>query len=276
MNIQHIPTFSEPCLAPYQNLRDRTLRGENLFIAEGDLVVERLLKSRYQTESLLIADRALERVQPLLEKYVSEEIPIYVVPFDGINDLLGFPFHQGVMAIGKREEVWTLSDLLPLDSPEKQRNSRRRIIVVLPDITKPDNIGVVFRNCAALGADGILLGPQACDPLSRRGLRVSMGGVFQLPWMKTDNLNRDLDILRTQFQYECYGTVLSDNAVELKDVHWKNRIALCFGNEYDGLKPETLAHCDLQVTIPMACGVDSLNLGVSSGIFLYSASFQEN
>lgn len=276
MNIQHISTLSDPRLAPYQNLRDRTLRGENLFIAEGDLVVERLLKSRYQTESLLAADRVLERIRPLLEKYVSDETPIYVAPTEKMQELLGFPFHQGVMAIGKREEVWTLSDLLPLEEPEKQRNPRRRIIVVLPDITKPDNIGVVFRNCAALGADGILLGPQACDPLSRRGLRVSMGGVFQLPWVKTDDLNRDLDLLHTQFQYERCGTVLSEQATDLKDIRWKNRVALCFGNEYDGLKPETLAHCDFLATIPMACGVDSLNLGVSSGIFLYSASFQDN
>lgn len=274
MNIQHIPDFSDSRLAPYQNVRDRTLRGESLFIAEGDLVVERLLKSRYQTESVLVSDHALERVQPLLERHLSEETPIFVVPLEGMNDLLGFPFHQGVMALGKREEIWTLSDLMPLNVPEKQRSTNRRVIAVLPDITKPDNVGVVFRNCAALGADGILLGPQACDPLSRRGLRVSMGGVFQLPWVKTDDLNRDLDILRKEFGYLCCGTVLSGDAVELRKMQWKNRLALCFGNEYDGLKPETLEHCDVQVTIPMACGVDSLNLGVSSGIFLYDACFQ--
>lgn len=276
MNLQPIPSFSDPRLFPYQNLRDRTLRGEKLFIAEGDLVVERLLTSRYQTESVLVADHALNRVRPILEAHLPAETPIYVVPLEGMNELLGFPFHQGVMAIGRREEIWTLSDLMPLGQPEKQRNPRRRVIAVLPDITKPDNVGVVFRNCAALGADGILLGPQACDPLSRRGLRVSMGGVFQLPWLKTDDLNRDLDLLRAQFHYTCCGTVLSSQAVELKKIRWENRLAICFGNEYDGLKPETLAHCDLQITIPMACGVDSLNLGVSSGIFLYDACFQEN
>jgi len=275
MKIEKLDAFSDARLAPYQNLRDRTLRGESLFIAEGDLVVERLLKSRYQTESVLVSDRALERVSPILERYLPEEVLVYTVPFEGMEALLGFPFHQGVMAIGKREDVWKLSDLMPIESPEKQRNPRRRIIAVLPDITKPDNVGVVFRNCAALGADGILLGPQACDPLSRRGLRVSMGGVFQLPWVKTADLERDLDLLRREYGYVCCGTVLSETAEELKNVRWGERILLCFGNEYDGLKPETLAHCDLQVTIPMACGVDSLNLGVSSGIFLYEAGFQE-
>lgn len=275
MNIQHIPSLSDVRLEPYQNLRDRTLRGEQLFIAEGDLVVERLLKSRYKTESLLVSDRALERVFPILTTHVSVETPIYVVPFSELEPLLGFPFHQGVMAIGRREEIWTLRDLLPLDGPEKQRNEHRRVIAVLPDITKPDNIGVVFRNCAALGVDGILLGPQACDPLSRRGLRVSMGGVFQLPWYKTEDLNRDLDRIRNDFHYRCYGTVIAPDAVELKTVKWENRIAVCFGNEYDGLKSDTLAHCDVRVTIPMACGVDSLNLGVSSGIFLYDACYRE-
>lgn len=274
MNLQPVANFSDARLAPYQNLRDRTLRGENIFIAEGDLVVERLLTSRYRAESILVAEPALERIFPILEAYLPTDTPIYVTPLEGMNDLLGFPFHQGVMAIGKREDVWTFQDLIPTE-PEKQRNPRRRMIAVLPDITKPDNIGVVFRNCAALGADGILLGPQACDPLSRRGLRVSMGGVFQLPWIKSDDLNRDLDILRKEYGYTCYGTVLSENAVELRKIRWETRLAICFGNEYDGLKPETLAHCDVQVTIPMACGVDSLNLGVSSGIFLYEVGTQE-
>lgn len=273
MNIQSVSTLSDERLSPYQNLRDRTLRGEQLFIAEGDLVVERLLNSRYKTESLLVSDRAFERVLPLLERKVPQETPIFVVPFETLEPLLGFPFHQGVLAIGKREEIWTLEDLLPIQNPAKQRNSARRVLAVLPDVTKPDNVGVVFRNCAALGVDGVLLGPQACDPLSRRGLRVSMGGVFQLPWLKTDDLNRDLERIRNDFHYVCYGTVLAADAIELKTVKWENRLAICFGNEYDGLKPETLAHCDVRMTIPMACGVDSLNLGVSSGIFLYDACF---
>ena len=271
MNIQIVKSCTDSILFPYMNLRERTLRGEKIFIAEGDLVVERLLDSRYETESVLVSDRAKDRIFPMLERKLPTSVPIYVVPFEEVEGLVGFPFHQGVMAVGRRKDLWTLNDLAPIGDAAKQRSKLRRGIVVLPDITKPDNVGVVFRNAAALGADGVLLGPQACDPLSRRGLRVSMGGVLQLPWILTDDLNRDLEILRQKFHYTVYGTILSSNAMDLRDVSWESRLAICLGNEYDGLKPDTLAHCDVCVTIPMACGVDSLNLGVSSGIFLYSA-----
>ena len=264
MDFYDIPDPQDPRLAAFQNLRDRTLRGESLFIAEGDLVVERLLTSPFQVESLLVVERAWERVLPMLEQKVPERTPIYRVPFETVPDLVGFPFHQGVMAIGRREPVWTLKSLT-----EPRRNPTRRVILVLPDVTKPDNVGIVFRSAAALGADGVLLGEQACDPLSRRALRVSMGGVLQLPWFKSENIQRDLDVLRSEFGYTSCATVLSPTAVDVRQMAWPAKVAICFGNEYDGLKPDFLPHCDLQVTIPMAAGVDSLNLGTSAGIFLW-------
>ncbi|MDO4573956.1 MAG: RNA methyltransferase [Planctomycetia bacterium] len=257
-------------LAPYRGVRDRTLRGESLFLAEGDLVVERLLESRFPVESILISERAKGRVGPLLERKLPAGVPVYEVSAEKMPDVVGFPFHQGVMAAGRRERVWTLDDLRG-----RRSCSRNRVIVVLPDITKPDNVGVVFRNAAALGADGVLLGERACDPLSRRGLRTSMGGVFQLPWVKTENLLRDLDFLIHAWGYVGCATVLSPEAVDLREATWPERVLLCLGNEYDGLREEVISRCACPITIPMAAGVDSLNLGVSSGIFLYEALRQK-
>ncbi|MDO4569240.1 MAG: RNA methyltransferase [Planctomycetia bacterium] len=271
MNRIYLTQADDPRLAPYRNLRERTLRGEMIFLAEGDLVVERLLVSRYFVESALVAESAFERVRPVLEEKGRADLPVFLVPDALVNMVAGFPFHQGVMAVGRREAVWELESLCPVEEPSRQRNPLRRVLAVVPDATKPENIGTVFRNCAALGADGVLLGPQACDPLSRRGLRVSMGGALQIPWLKTDDLERDLCRLKHDFHYRIYGTILSDSATELMNLTWSPRCAICFGNEYDGLQPEVLRLCDEEITIPMACGVDSLNLGVSAGIFLYEA-----
>ena len=308
--------FSSPLLDPYRNMRDRTLRGESLFIAEGDLVVERLLDSRFSVESVMVVDRAVPRVGEMLERKVPKGVPIYVVAFSEVAELVGFPFHQGVLAVGRREALWTVDNLTaevndsrdwserserndriePSDRslfPEDRKEvgnhspslsgrsaslreapvpavkSRRQCIVVMPDVTKPDNLGNVFRCSAALGASGILLGPQACDPLSRRAMRVSMGGVMQMPWAKSENLAEDLTILKGRYGYTIYGTVIDENAQPLREVVWAEKSVLCFGNEYTGLTPEVLEFCDMRVTIPMSRGVDSLNLGVSAGIFLY-------
>lgn len=258
-------SFDSPLLDAYRNMRDRTLRGESLFIAEGDLVVERLLDSLFSAKSVMVVDAAMPRVGPMLEKKVPADVPVYVVTAAEVQSLVGFPFHQGVLAVGRREKVWRLENLLPL-----AEKTGRRCIVAMPDITNPDNLGNVFRSSAALGADGILLGPQACDPLSRRAMRVSMGGVMQLPWVKTDDLARDLVVLKTR-GYTLYATVLAGADATLSDVAWADRCVLCFGSEYAGLDAATLTVCDRRVTIPMAPGIDSLNLGVSAGIFLYDA-----
>lgn len=257
--------FDSPLLDAYRNMRDRTLRGECLFIAEGDLVVQRLFDSPFPAESVMVVDSAMPRVLPMLEKKVPAEVPVYVVAAAEVPALVGFPFHQGVLAVGRREKVWRLEDLLPTEK------AGRRCVVAMPDVTNPDNLGNVFRCSAALGADGILLGPQACDPLWRRAMRVSMGGVMQLPWVKTDDFARDLAVLKTRHGYTLYATVLDGADTTLAGTAWADRCVLCFGNEYAGLDAATLAVCDRRVTIPMTPGVDSLNLGVSAGIFLYDA-----
>jgi tRNA G18 (ribose-2'-O)-methylase SpoU len=142
-------------------------------------------------------------------------------------------------------------------------------IIVCPQITKPENMGLIFRVAAGLGADGLVLGPQCCDPFSRRCLRVSMGAVLRAPFRKSPELAADLDSLRDRWGVEMLAAVLDEPAVPLAGVRWPRRAAVMLGNEFDGLDDRWLGYCVQRATIPMARETDSLNLGVAAGIFVY-------
>lgn len=144
----------------------------------------------------------------------------------------------------------------------------------MPDASKPDNLGLVFRCAAALDAEAVILGEKCCDPFSRRALRVSMGGVLQTPIYRAKNLLEELRDARERWNVAFYATVLDDAAIPLYDCGVspfieRSRVAFVFGNEYSGLSSEMIEFCDQSVKIPMRGDVDSLNLGVSVGIFLY-------
>jgi tRNA G18 (ribose-2'-O)-methylase SpoU len=141
--------------------------------------------------------------------------------------------------------------------------------VVLPAVTKPENLGLVFRSAAALGVSSLILGRHTCDPLSRHCLRVSMGAVLEVPFTRSEDMLRDLQALRRTWRFELVAAVLDSAAEQLDASRLAPRTALVFGNEFDGLTPAWLAECDRRVTIPMSQSVDSLNLGVAAGIFIH-------
>ena len=270
-------------LTPFLNLKERTLRGESLFIAEGELVVERLLLSSYKVDALLMTRKSgcFERIA----NFVPDDVPIYYVDERrAMNRLLGFEFHQGVLALGRRSETPSMTQgLSAFFSGEKRRRSengesipqdRLRAWVILPDATKPDNLGLAFRCAAALDAEAVILGERCCDPFSRRALRVSMGGVLQTPIYQARSLVDEIREVKNRWNIKFCATVLDDEAASLYDFAKINvadvdGVAFVFGNEYSGLTPEFVNICDYKVMIPMRSDVDSLNLGVSIGIFLY-------
>ena len=181
-NLIRIDSLDDPRVAAYHNLRDRTLRGQRMFVAEGTLLVLRLLQSRFAAESLLVAEPLLAEFLP----HVPAGVPIYVAAGPLLQAIIGFPLHQGVLAAGCRRPEMPLEEMLgpPGDRPLG--------VIVCPRITKPENMGLIFRVAAGLGADGLLLGPQCCDPFSRRCLRVSMGAVLRAPYRKSSELATDL------------------------------------------------------------------------------------
>jgi tRNA G18 (ribose-2'-O)-methylase SpoU len=189
------------------------------------------------------------------------------------------------LAVGKRAPIPTFlegldatfggenSEITPvgeIGSGTRFLSRRGGAFVVLPDATKPDNLGLAFRCAAALGAEAVVLGERCCDPFSRRALRVSMGGVLQTPIFRAENLLDEIAEARRRRGVRFFATVLNDEAASLPEIDaWPERTAFVFGNEYSGLTPEFVDACDRSVMIPMRPDVDSLNLGVSVGVFLY-------
>ena len=300
-----VDNLDDPRLRPYRNLRERTLRGESIFVAEGALVVERLLRSRFGVESILTTRKETGLGDCL--SLVPADVPIYRVDERAAaNELVGFEFHQGILAVGKRAPIPTFLEGLDATfggetgqngengkvgeiseigekttfgetaqvgetgSGTRFLSRRGGAFVVLPDATKPDNLGLAFRCAAALGAEAVVLGERCCDPFSRRALRVSMGGVLQTPIFRAENLLDEIAEARRRRGVRFFATVLNDEAASLPEIDaWPERTAFVFGNEYSGLTPEFVAACDRSVMIPMRSDVDSLNLGVSVGVFLY-------
>jgi tRNA G18 (ribose-2'-O)-methylase SpoU len=258
--MQRIHSLSDPRVAPYRNLRDRTLRGESIFLAEGELLAMRLLESDYEVESVLVSEAYAEKFQ----RAASGRCPVYVASESLLVEVVGFPFHRGALAAGRRRPSPSLDELV-----SRKGLSDPLSLAICPDVTKPENLGLVFRTAAAFGTDAVLLGRRCCDPLSRRALRLSMGGVLRVPWTRSENLADDLRALKEHWRVELVAAVLDDRAERLMDLRWPPRAGLLLGNEMDGLGDQWLVLCDRCVTIPMQPGTDSLNLGVAAGIFLY-------
>jgi len=288
--VERIQSLDDPRVAAYRNLRDRTLRGEEIFVTEGPLVTRRLLASRYEAESVLVAERFADEFEAL----VAGKTPLYVAGVPLLRQIVGFPFHQGVLAAGRRPQPARLDDLLhgrlgkgdrhllperpsgcfaqkvpvPFSDPAAERT-----LFVCPEITKPENMGLVFRAAAALGIDGVLLGSRSCDPFSRRSLRVSMGGALQVPLVKSAEFAPDLRRLKEEWQFQLFAAVVDEQAERLSEVCWPPRVGIVLGNEFAGLDDAVLSLCGRRVTIPMQPGMDSLNLGAAAAIFAYARRF---
>jgi len=259
--MERIQSLDDPRVAAYRNLPDRTLRGESIFLAEGKLLAERLLKSRYEVESVLVSTEYYEEFRRLMP----DAVPLFVAEEKLLLSIVGFPFHRGALAVGRRGRRQTLGELLaPADNLPQFR------LAICPEITKPENMGLVFRNAAAFGLSGVVLGERSCDPFSRRAMRVSMGAVLQVPFCRTENLHDALRDIKRRREFTLFAAVLDPAAEPLDKIAWPAHCGIVLGNEMDGLDAASLALCDRHATIPVTDKVDSLNLGVAAGIFMYA------
>ena len=254
-----VASLDDPRVSPYRNLKASNLmRHGELFIAEGAKVVERLLSSDFETASVLLSEKREAEWLPR----ISPEIPVYIVPEALGSQLVGFSFHVGVVACGRRRPGPRFEEVLPQDA-------ERLTVVVCPNCDNPENLGAIIRISRGFGVDLVLLGKGCCDPYSRRVLRVSMGTAFRQPIIESENLADDLRRLREQWKMEFVATVLDAAASPLGRVQRTPRWGILLGNEAVGLSPEMIAFCDQTVTIPMSSDVDSLNVAVAAGIFLH-------
>jgi tRNA G18 (ribose-2'-O)-methylase SpoU len=258
MPCEFISSIDDPRLEPYRNLKDTNrTRWAGLFIAEGEKLVRRLLASDYPIESILLSDRHEQQLAPL----APPDAPLWIVPDALVETLVGFNFHRGILACGRRKPQPRLEQLAPLD--------RRVTLIVCPNVQDPENLGSILRIGAALGGDGVIVGMAAADPFSRRVLRVSMGAALRVPVRQSPDLAADLRQLAGPLGVQLAATVLDPMAEPLAGAARPERFALLLGSEGHGLPPEIVAQCHRKITIPMHGGTDSLNVAVAAGILLY-------
>jgi tRNA G18 (ribose-2'-O)-methylase SpoU len=254
-----VDSVDAPGLDDYRDLAhpDRLL-ARDLFVAEGRLVVERMVRlGGYRLRSLLLTDAAAAAMAPILAD-VPADVPIYVAGHAVMNGVVGFNIHRGCLALAERPPVTALSaaDLRGVDR-----------VLVLEGVNNPDNVGGLFRAGAALGAAMVLLGPDCGDPLYRKAIRTSMGAALSLPWRVAPSWPEAL----TELQRTGLAIVActpSPDAPSLYEVALPARAAVLVGAEGPGLPARTLALADLRVRIPMHGGIDSLNVTTAAAIVL--------
>ena len=253
---------ADPRVADYVALTDVALRrrvepASGLFIAEGQQVVERALRAGYRPRSAFVSTRALDPLGPLLAQLAC---PVYAADPAVMRQVAGFHVHRGVLASFARKPVPSVAEVLA---------SARRVVVV-EDTNNPTNLGAVARSAAALGMDALLLSPQSADPLYRRAVRVSMGEVFALRYARIEDWPEGLGVLR-EHGFRLLALTPDPAAVPIESVRPQpgDRLALLLGAEGPGLTDGARALADEQVRVPMAPGVDSLNVAAAAAVACY-------
>jgi len=264
MRVVEITDPADPRLADYRDLTDVALRrvlepGGGLYIAESAKVIGRALATGHRPRSILVQQKWVADVAGLLAD--DTETPVYVVPADVAESLTGYAVHRGALAAMHRPELASVADTV----------ADGRTVVILEDIVDHTNVGAAFRSAAALGADAVLISPRCADPLYRRSVRVSMGTVFQVPWTRLPEWP-EARIALSGLGFHVAALALSDGAVGLEEfaAHRPDRVALLMGAEGDGLSRRAMQVADTVVTIPMAGGVDSLNVAAAAAVALWA------
>jgi tRNA G18 (ribose-2'-O)-methylase SpoU len=265
---QRVHRPEDPRLADFVGLTDVALRrrrepAEGLFIAEGDKVIRRALAAGYRLRSLLLAEKWLPSMGEALDAAAATGAPVLVADEALLEQVTGYVVHRGALASMQRRALPDAVTLLT----EASR------VAVLEDVNDHTNIGAIFRGAAALGMDAVLLSPRCADPLYRRAVKVSMGAVFTVPYARLlpwpDGLRdvRSAGLAVLALTPDPAATPLP--AVPAQTLA---RCALLLGAEGTGLSREALAAGDVPVRIPMARGVDSLNVGAAAAVAFYAVT----
>lgn len=259
MPVTPISDLDDPRMAVYRSLKATNLtRGLPHFVVEGEKLVGRLLESRFPVVSILATDRYLDRFTGTLP----DEIQVFTVPIDLIHEIVGFPFHRGVLACGRRLAWPSCQEIL-------LRAGESLTLVVCPQISNPENLGAIVRIGDVFGINAVLAGPACPDPFSRRVLRVSMGSVLRLPVIVEPRIEREVPQLLREQDVALWAAVADPAAPSFEDAPRPGRLALVLGDEDRGVSAEWLQHCQRRITIPMRPGASSLNVSVAAGILLY-------
>ncbi len=251
----------DPRLKPYRALKDRETIADGLFIAEGEVVVRHLLATRrFRADSILLDETRFAALEPLLAEMTGLP-PVLVTNRAALSEVAGFHMHRGCLAAVERGNPGSADDVLP---PEGQP----AVIVAAIGVANHDNMGGIFRNAAAFGADAVLIDEESCDPLYRKAIRVSVGAALSVPFAR---LPAGEIVARLKASAIAPVALSPRGAAPLRGYRPAARFALLLGAEGPGLPSGILDACET-LRIPMARGWDSLNVAATAGIALYELS----
>ena len=277
LNVIEIKDFNAPELDIYARCTEAQLLNkdhpeEGMFIAESPKVIGRALDAGYEPLSVLVEKKQMEEneeTSQIMNRFDDTKVSIFTADFEVLTKLTGFKLTRGMLCAMRRKPLRKFQDLC--DGINR--------IAILENVQNPTNVGAIFRSAAALNMEAVLLSQGCSDPLYRRASRVSMGTVFQIPW----TFIRDSNKMRCKREviwpkqviaelkklgYKTAALALTDDSVSIDDPNLmqEERLAVILGTEGDGLMKETMELCDYTVKIPMAQGVDSLNVAAASAV----------
>ena len=265
MQIIEVTNLNHPELTIYTEHSEKQLATiyepkEGLFIAESPKVIERALDAGYEPVSFLAEKGQLKEAEDIFDWI--EDVPVYIAPDEQLAELTGYHLTRGLWCAMRRKTLPTLEEVC--------RDARR--IVILEEVVNPTNVGALFRCAAALGMDAVILTGGCSDPLYRRASRVSMGTVFQIPWTMLSKKEgvwptQTVSTLR-ELGFKTAAMALKEDSVGIdnRQLNAEDKLAIILGTEGDGLARDTIADCDYTVMIPMAHGVDSLNVAAAGAV----------
>lgn len=266
-NIIEVKDITSPQLDLFARLTEAQLRcrkeqEKGIFIAESPKVIERALDGGYEPVALLMEHKHIAGQGSTIIAHCGDEIPVYTAPREVLAGLTGYELTRGILCAMRRPPLPTVEGLC----------AGARRVAVLEGIVDPTNVGAAFRSAAALGIDAVLVTPTCCDPLYRRAARVSMGTVFQVPWTRIGDAPEQwphpgLERLG-KLGFQTAAMALREDSLSIDDPRLRqaDKLAIVLGTEGDGLADHTIAGCDYTVRIPMAHGVDSLNVAAASAV----------
>lgn len=257
MQIEAITDALDDRLIGYRDLTDVALRvrfepESGVYIAESASVIERALAAGHSPVSVLMDDKWLDRMTPVLS---AVDVPVYVGDKELLEQITGFHVHRGALALMRRPSLPSVADVI----------AGAERLVILEDIVDHTNVGAIVRSAAGMGFDGFLVSPRCADPLYRRSVRVSMGTVFDIPWTRLASWPGDLQILRDA-GFTIAALTPRTDAVDLDSFDPPQKVALLLGTEGDGLSTRAIDQADAAVRIPMQRGVDSLNVAAAAAV----------
>lgn len=263
MPILRLDSLDHPGLDVFTRLTEAQLRNrlrpeQALFIAESPKVIRVALAAGYEPVSLLAEEKHLTADAADIVASLPPEIPVFTGPRELLASLTGYVLTRGVLCAMRRKPQPSLADVC----------CGKSRVVVIDGVVDSTNVGAIFRSAAALGMDAVIVTSNSCDPLNRRAIRVSMGSVFLVPWAWMEG---PVEVL-AQLGFKTVAMALTDKSVTLSDprLNAEPRLAIIMGTEGDGLPAEAIERSDYVVRIPMAYGVDSLNVAAASAVAFYA------